>query len=127
MTKKILIALFLLSSSLALSLPHKNKSSLSAQLLTKRPTQQDMLLYVDDDIAVNLSQIGYLLLSGYTSYHLAVEIRDAYVFCNWYDVLHEITVNDPISWSFFSLLLVTSVYKVFNAEHIMPIIIEEES
>ena len=125
--KKLLIILFLLNSSLVLSLPHKKKLSFFDQLFTKRPTQNDLLFRVDDNIAINVSQATYLCLFGYAGYNFIAEIKYAYNYYGWNEFFQDITEDNPRTWLIYSFLFLTNTYKVFNAERIIPIIIEDES
>lgn len=121
--------LFLLNSSLTLSLPHKKKLSFIDSLLTERPTQHDLLLYVDDDIAINLSQTAYLFASGYISYTLG---KIAYLFATANNRDEHTAILNNLVDNYDALLLHTclwimSTYKACNAERIMPIFVEDES
>lgn len=104
-----------------LSEPYTHKKSFFNQLITQRPLEQDLLLHVADDVSINISQTVHIALVAYLSLGFALEIK----YRIHTDTLSDDIQDDPLKWIFGSFMLITSLYKMGNAEHIIPFIVHD--
>lgn len=118
MLKKIVLCFFL--TAFTLSEPYTHKKSFFNQLMTRRPLEQDLLLHIADDVSINISQTVHIALAAYLSLGFTLEIK-YHIHTNTLDDIQ----NDPLKWIFGSFMLITNLYKMGNAEHIMPFIVHD--
>lgn len=118
MLKKIILCFLAIFT---VSEPYTHKKSFFNQLITQRPLEQDILLHVTDDVSINISQTIHIALAAYLSLGVALEIK----YCIHIDTLSDNIQEDLLKWIFFSFMLITHLYKMGNAEHIMPFILHD--